>query len=269
MSTCSSKYAHESYRRVLGSEHPDTLRAMNNLGSLFWKLEKFDRSIPLFEEILRIRKDTVGEDHPDTCFTMGNLGVNYRDGGRLAEALPMLEKTFEASRRYPALSMFRQSLAKAWLKAGNLAEAARVAKEQLEMARAELPGPSLELARELEQIGATLLKAQDWNGAEEVLGECLTMQNDLAPDEWQTFHIRSLLGGALLGQKKYDEAEPLLLAGYEGLKARVAKAPDDGMGLSQAIERLVQLYTEWEKPDQAAAWQQKLDEYKNREKNEP
>ncbi|MEQ1904214.1 MAG: serine/threonine-protein kinase [Pirellulaceae bacterium] len=254
----------ESCRLVLGPEHPDTLRAMNNLGSLFWKLEKFDRSIPLFEEILRIRKDTVGMDHPDTYFTMGNLGVNYRDGGRLADSLPLLEEAFHASRKYPELAWLWQPLANAWLKAGKFAEAATLAKKRLELARAELPGSSLELATELEPVGATLLKAQDWNGAEEVLRECLTMQDDLAPDEWQTFHIRSLLGGALLGQKKFDESEPLLLAGYEGLKARVAKAPDDGMGLSQAIERLVQLYTEWEKPDQAAAWQQKLDERKNR-----
>ena len=42
----------------------------------------------------------------------------------------------------------------------------------------------------------------------------------------------------------------------------------DPENFSLAAE-LAQLYTEWEKPDQAAAWQQKLDEYKNREKNEP
>ena len=29
-----------------------------------------------------------------------------------------------------------------------------------------------------------------------------------------------MLGGALLGQKKYADAEPLLLAGYEGMRAR-------------------------------------------------
>ncbi len=28
-----------------------------------------------------------------------------------------------------------------------------------------------------------------------------------------------MLGGALLGQKKYAEAEPLLLKGYEGMKS--------------------------------------------------
>jgi eukaryotic-like serine/threonine-protein kinase len=260
----------EAYRRVLGPEHPDSLRAMNNLGSLFWKLKKFDQSIPLFEEILRIRKKSQGGDHPDTLFTMANLGVNYRDGGRLAEALPMLEEAFRASRKHPALSVFGKALADALLKSGKLPEAAKVVKERLEMARAELPKASLELAKELEQAGATLLKAQDWTDAEAVLRECLTVRDDRAPDEWPTYHTMSLLGGALLGQMKYDEAEPLLLAGSEGIKARESTAPDDGMELyTQAMERLVQLYSEWEKPDQAAAWQQKLEEYKNRGRNEP
>ena len=34
------------------------------------------------------------------------------------------------------------------------------------------------------------------------------------PDEWTTFHTRSLLGDALMGHKKCAEAEPLLLQGY-------------------------------------------------------
>ena len=43
------------------------------------------------------------------------------------------------------------------------------------------------------------------------------------PDDWRTFNARSLLGGSLLGQKKYAEAEPLLLSGYEGMKQREDK----------------------------------------------
>ena len=45
------------------------------------------------------------------------------------------------------------------------------------------------------------------------------------PDDWSRFDTQSLLGDSLLGQKKYAEAEPLLLSGYEGLKAREARIP--------------------------------------------
>ena len=40
----------------------------------------------------------------------------------------------------------------------------------------------------------------------------------------------SLLGAALAGQKKYAEAEPLLIGGYEGLKAREARIPAPARG---------------------------------------
>jgi hypothetical protein len=40
------------------------------------------------------------------------------------------------------------------------------------------------------------------------------------PDEWQRFRAESLLGASLAGQKKYSEAEPLLLEGYQGMVAR-------------------------------------------------
>jgi hypothetical protein len=47
---------------------------------------------------------------------------------------------------------------------------------------------------------------------------------------WLTFNTQSLLGGALLGQKKYAEAEPLLVKGYEGLKTREKTIPKQGGG---------------------------------------
>jgi hypothetical protein len=40
------------------------------------------------------------------------------------------------------------------------------------------------------------------------------------PDVGSTPNSQSLLGGALLGQKKYAEVEPLLLKRYEGMKQR-------------------------------------------------
>ena len=70
---------------------------------------------------------------------------------------------------------------------------------------------------------------------------------------WTRFYTMSQLGGALLGEKKYAEAEPLLLAGYEGLKEREAKIPAVRRHcLIEATERLVQLYEVTGKKDKAA-----------------
>lgn len=82
----------------------------------------------------------------------------------------------------------------------------------------------------------------------------------MLPDARTTFNTKSLLGGALLGQKKYADAEPLLLAGYEEMKQREAKIPEQGkVRLPEAIERLVQLYEARDKKDDAARWRKELE----------
>jgi hypothetical protein len=91
--------------------------------------------------------------------------------------------------------------------------------------------------------------------AEPLLRACLAIQTKKAPDEWRTFETRSLLGASLLGQKKYAEAEPLLLQGYEGMKAREAKIPAPSKkNLAEAVARIIQLYDAWGKKDRARAW---------------
>ena len=76
-----------------------------------------------------------------------------------------------------------------------------------------------------------------------------------------------MLGGALLGQKKYAEAEPLLLAGYEGLKKDEKAIPPQGkINIPNAIQRLVKLYDATGKKDEAAKWRKELEAAKIEQK---
>jgi hypothetical protein len=69
-----------------------------------------------------------------------------------------------------------------------------------------------------------------------------------------------MLGDSLLAQKKYGDAEPLLLAGYEGMSQREAKIPAQGkVCLTEAVERLVQFYEATGNQEQADAWRRKLE----------
>ena len=63
-----------------------------------------------------------------------------------------------------------------------------------------------------------------------MLREYLALGQKRQPERWRTFHDQSLLGGAVPAQKKYAEAESLLLAGYEGLKKRQSKISAHGKG---------------------------------------
>ena len=76
---------------------------------------------------------------------------------------------------------------------------------------------------------------------------------------WGRYNCESMLGASLAGQKKYAEAEGLLLSGYAGMVQRKATIPAPSrFKLEQAGKWIVQLYQDWGKPDKAAEWRQKL-----------
>jgi hypothetical protein len=107
-------------------------------------------------------------------------------------------------------------------------------------------------------LGSVRLQQKKWAAAEPMLRDCLAIRQNQIPDSWLTFNTQSLLGGALLGQKKYAEAEPILVKGYEELKTREKTIPKAGGGelrIPEALDRLIELYTAINKPDEAKKWQ--------------
>jgi eukaryotic-like serine/threonine-protein kinase len=54
------------------------------------------------------------------------------------------------------------------------------------------------------------------------------LREGLIPNDWRTFNARAMLGSALLGQRNYEDAEPFLLSGYEGMKQREVQIPAAG-----------------------------------------
>ena len=64
-------------------------------------------------------------------------------------------------------------------------------------------------------------------------------------------------GWVALRQKKYADAEPLLLKGYEGLKQRETTIPKSGGGelrIPESLDRLIELCTATNKPDEVTKW---------------
>jgi serine/threonine protein kinase/tetratricopeptide (TPR) repeat protein len=243
----------------LGPDHPDTLQTLNNLAAAYWSVNQLDKSVPLFEDVLRRIEAKLGRQHPDTQMTVGNLGVNYKDSGRLNQAIPLLEEAYHASDKFPRLRGVGAPLLDAYVKAGRSAAAAKLVPDIVADARRTSPKDSPKLAGILAQSGLTLLQVQAYAEAEPLLRECLAIREKTQPEDWSTFNTRSQLGNSLLGQGMFPEAELLIVAGYEGLKAREAKIPAPGKArLPEAAARVVKLYETWGKTDQAAAWKAKL-----------
>jgi tetratricopeptide (TPR) repeat protein len=258
-----------------GADHPDTLTTLHDLAGAWWSVKKLDRSIPLFEEVLRLRKARLGPDHPDTLATMASLGLNYLNDGRQAKAIALLEETLMLARKRPGplpdqFTWIPGVLAQSWDQAGQFARSEPLYRQFVEQVR-QMHGPHHpQLAAALAQLGLNLLQQQKGAEAEPILRQSLAIRVSKEPDAWTTFHTQSLLGGALLGQKKYAAAAPLLLQGYQGMKERLAKMPPQSqVRLSEALERLVRLYDGWGKQAEAQQWREKLRQHQKQPRQSP
>jgi O-antigen/teichoic acid export membrane protein/tetratricopeptide (TPR) repeat protein len=115
-------------QRVLGSDHPDTLTAQNNLAVAYQEAGRAAEAIPLFARSLEALERRLGPDHRDAVTTRDNLAIAYREAGQAAEAIPLLEQTLAALVRrlgaeHPSAVTTRNNLAVAYQEAGRAAEA--------------------------------------------------------------------------------------------------------------------------------------------------
>jgi uncharacterized protein HemY len=171
--------------------------------------------------------------------------------GRLPEAIALLE---EAA---PNDARSSQDLLDAYALAGEHAKVVALCLQLLAEVRKSNPEDAYQQADLLGRLGRAYLAQKQWSDAEPHLRECVTLCETNRPDDWTTFDAQSMLGASLLGQKKYAEAEPLLLKGYEGMKQREkALEPRDAPRLTEALDRLIDLYTATNRPDEAKKWRE-------------
>jgi len=64
--------------RVLGADHPNTLRSRNNLAMSYLAAGRTAKAISLLERTLADCERVLGADHPDTLAARDNLAMGYR-----------------------------------------------------------------------------------------------------------------------------------------------------------------------------------------------
>jgi tetratricopeptide (TPR) repeat protein len=252
------------YESKLPPDHPDTLIVCDNIACAYLVAGRTADAIRLHESTLKRFESELGPDHPDSLICQANLAQAYQADGQLERAIPLLEQALQGLRAKVGVDHLytlkaAQQLADAYTAAGQHAKAEPFLRIGLDRARQQFGPAHPRTAAAMAALGSNLIRRSRWAEAEAILREGLAIRQEAQADDWNTFDTRSLLGESLLGQKKLAEAEPLLLAGYEGLKAREARIPPAGRPrLAEAAERLIRLYEAWGKQDQAAAWKRKL-----------
>ena len=212
-------------------------------------------------EALRKGGQTQSEEY---FLRLKELSDLVRGQGKLVEAEMLLREALEVGKKTIGASD-RRMLASFLMfgvllrSQGRFEESEAVFREEVQAARATPNTKNISTA--LASLTLTLLYDQKFVEAEPCGRELLALNEQDYPGQWYPYNSRSMLGECLLRQKKYAEAEPLLLSGYEGMKQRVKTIPItfQWIRLKEGLERLISFYEETGQPAKAARWRKELE----------
>ncbi|MBI1904194.1 MAG: serine/threonine protein kinase [Planctomycetia bacterium] len=255
----------ERWRTKKGPHGTHRFLAMNNLATAYQRTAQPEKAVSLLEEALAGLRFQVGEDHPHVWMLTGNLGAALLEARRVQEAVKRLRDCYEGLRRslgpqHTTVHTAGSKLAGAYEAAGQLEDADRTYAELIEQMQASDPANQTRLLMPLVQLAECRMRGEKFSEAEPPLRQALQIAEEQFKGQWPPHDIQSLLGAAMTGQRKFDEAEKLLLSGYEGLAAKESGIPpaQRQKRLTQALSRLVKLYEDWGKREAANTWRERL-----------
>jgi tetratricopeptide (TPR) repeat protein len=251
--------------RVLGEDHPDVATSVNNLAALVRDQGRFAEAETLQRQaLLTVQKGSLGPDHPLVAAFLSNLAGILREQDQLAEAESVQREALALRRKrlgndHPGVARDLHNLAGILRARGDVIQTEALFREALALRRKTLGEAHPDAAATLDLLASVLHDKGQLDEAEFLLRESLAIREKAMPDDWSTFSTLSALGANLLARKDYLAAEPLLLAGCNGLLERWTKIPAPSKRPArEALNGLLRLYEVTARPAQAEEWKQKL-----------
>ncbi|MCB1035887.1 MAG: tetratricopeptide repeat protein, partial [Acidobacteria bacterium] len=206
-----NRQALELFRRTLGEEHPEVASVLNNLAASTHRQGDAAGAEALYREALALQRHLYGEDSSAVAQALHNVG-----------ALLVARGAYEEAER-----CYREALA--------IVEDVHGAGHYSTVV-----------------ISGGLANALSGQGrgreAETLLRQRRDLWQKTLAGSWFLPFADSVLGEALLAQRRFAEAEPLLVSGYEGLKGLRGEGFPRTL---RALTAVVDLYEAWGKGPEA------------------
>jgi serine/threonine protein kinase len=209
---------------VLGEGHRETAVSQNELALLLWDRGDLAGAEPLFRQNVATNDKVLGADHPNTGVAKANLGrllvakgdavageALIRDGVRVRK-LTFGEQHVEYALGLPTLAGALEAQ-------GKLAEAEALLQDALRIAGPQLGEDHPRIVNVVIDLAWVQVANGRAAGTEAAVRRALQVRERLYPaGDWRIGQAQSLLGASLLAQRRYAEAEPLMLAAGQSLK---------------------------------------------------
>ncbi len=248
------------FRKTRGAESTDYLMAVNLLGNTKLAENDLDGALAQYRTAVTTYEKISPGNVMAVVPEINICNILFKQG-KFAEMGPALEQAEKDCRQsvgennvyYGTVMLQHGGLDFA---RANYEQAIVRERQALSSFGANYPADNEDVVRSELILGTALTRTRQAAEGEPLLRKALADGKSWKPsaDDHVLGNLETALGECLLALKRYSEAEPLLLTGYDKLQVR----PDSPDALTAAARhRLHDLYTTWNKPSQAASFADK------------
>ncbi len=199
----------------LGSGHPETVGAMNDLAIVLDRMGKFAEEQKILEEVVAVKRRTLGPEDPVTLRSVNNLATVMAMQGLLEDAVRLAKETLEIQRRVEgpeSITTLRSAYNLAIMRRhlGRWAEARPLFDESLQTLRRVFGPDHQDTLRVVNGLGELLLDQRRPAEARALFEEALKGQRSvLGPTSDETVQTMINLADTARLQNRLDEARKL------------------------------------------------------------
>ena len=235
----------QTWKRVLGNEHPDTLISMHNLAFTYDKQGRWKEAEELRVQVMQNRKKELGNEHFRTLISMANLALTYRNQGRWKEAEELQVQVMQKMKRelgdeHPHTLTSMNYLASTYNKQGRWKEAEELEVQVMQTQKRELGDEHPDTLISTHNLALTYSDQGRWGEAEELQVQVMqTQKRVLGDDHPDTLASMASLASIYRNQGRWGEAGEL---GVQVIQTQKRVLGDEHFDTLASIANLASTY---------------------------
>ena len=232
-------------RITVGVDRELVARSMNNLATCLRAQNKDEEAERLFRQAIDLVRELRGAEYLDVANGLSNLAFFYLKTKQYVQAENSFLEALKIKRKvygdiHSSVAVTLHGLCEVNLNLNRLDEAERYGREAVAVREVTLGRSHTLTSLSLDFLARALMASRKFPEAEQTIRKCIEYRENVPiKDELQIADCQSRLGECLIALNRASEAEPLLIEGYERLKAVLGKKDERALG---AANRLIEYF---------------------------